>query len=110
MNADIDTAALVKAFVLEPDSAEIIRLLEEIGEPFLYSHLHALEMPNAIRLKRLRGELTAYQETAAIRAFRADRFRHRPARRRRPPRSPLAAPHEMPPSQAFVLAHCLSQT
>jgi len=72
MNAYIDTALLVKAFVLEADSRETVRLLEQIGEPFAYSHLHELEIPNAIRLKRFRGEITKTQETAALRAFRAD--------------------------------------
>lgn len=72
MNAYIDTALFVKAFVLEADSPEALRLLEEIGEPFAYSHLHELEIPNAIRLKRFRGEMTKSQETAALRSFHAD--------------------------------------
>jgi predicted nucleic acid-binding protein len=72
MNAYIDTALFVKAFVLEENSAETIRLLEQIGEPFAYSHLHEIEIPNAIRLKRFRGEISKSQETAAIRAFLAD--------------------------------------
>jgi predicted nucleic acid-binding protein len=72
MNAYIDTALFVKAFVLEENSAETIRLLEQIGEPFAYSHLHEIEIPNAIRLKRFRGEISKTQETAAIRAFLAD--------------------------------------
>jgi predicted nucleic acid-binding protein len=72
MNAYIDTALFVKSFVLESNSTETIRLLEEIGEPFAYSHLHEIEIPNAIRLKRFRGEITKSQETAAIRAFHAE--------------------------------------
>jgi hypothetical protein len=72
MNAYVDTAPFVKSYVLEVDSPETVRLLEEIGEPFAYSHLHELKIPNAIRLKRFRGELTPAQETAAIRAFSAD--------------------------------------
>lgn len=72
MNAYIDSALFVKAFVLEANSEETIRLLEETGEPFAYSHLHEIEIPNAIRLKRFRGEITKSQETAATRAFLAD--------------------------------------
>lgn len=72
MSTYIDTALFVKIFVLEANSPETIRLLEEIGEPFAYSHLHELEIPNAIRLKRFRGEITKTQETAAIRAFLGD--------------------------------------
>jgi predicted nucleic acid-binding protein len=72
MKAYVDTAIFVKSFVRETDSETAIRLLEEIGEPFAYSHLHEVEIPNAIRLKRFRGEITKAQETAAIRAFHAD--------------------------------------
>lgn len=72
MSAYIDTALFVKAYVLEANSMETIRILEEVGEPFGYSHLHELEIPNAIRLKRFRGEITKAQEAAAIRAFLAD--------------------------------------
>lgn len=49
MKAYIDRVLFVKAFVLETNSAETIRLLEEIGEPFAYSHLHEVEIPKAIR-------------------------------------------------------------
>ena len=72
MTAYIDTALFVKAFVLEVDSAETITLLERIGEPFAYSHLHEIEIPNAIRLKRFRGEITKAQEISAIRIFKAE--------------------------------------
>jgi predicted nucleic acid-binding protein len=72
MIAYIDTALFVKAFILEADSPATISLLEKMGEPFAYSHLHELEIPNAIRLKRFRGEITKTQETVAIRMFLAD--------------------------------------
>lgn len=72
MSTYIDTALFVKAYVLEANSMETIRILEEVGEPFAYSHLHELEIPNAIRLKRFRGEITKAQEAAAIRTFHAD--------------------------------------
>lgn len=72
MSAYIDSALFVKLYVLEANSIETIRILEEIGEPFLYSHLHDLEIQNAIRLKRFRGEITKAQEAAAIRAFLSD--------------------------------------
>ena len=72
MTTYIDPALFVKAFVLEADSAETIAMLERIGEPFAYSHLHEIEIPNAIRLKRSRGEITKAQESAAIRMFKAE--------------------------------------
>ncbi len=72
MRTYIDTALFAKAFILEADSPETIALLEKVGEPFAFSHLHELEIPNAIRLKRFRGEITKAQEVAAIRTFRTD--------------------------------------
>jgi len=38
----------------------------------IFSHIHAIEIPNAIRLKRFRGEITKEEEAAAIRVFRGD--------------------------------------
>lgn len=72
MTAYIDTALFVKAFVYETDSAATITILERLGEPFAYSHLHEVEIPNAIRLKRFRCEITKAQETSAIRHFKTD--------------------------------------
>ncbi|HOY56922.1 MAG TPA: type II toxin-antitoxin system VapC family toxin [Verrucomicrobiota bacterium] len=68
----VDTGILAKSYVLESDSAAAIAILEAVGDPLVFSHVHALEIPNAIRLKRFRGEITAAEETAAVRAFRAD--------------------------------------
>jgi predicted nucleic acid-binding protein len=68
----IDTGILVKGFVFEADSPAAIAILDAAGDPLVFSHVHALEIPNAIRLKRFRGEITAAEETAAVRAFRAD--------------------------------------
>ena len=68
----IDTGIMVKSYVLEADSPAAIAIIEAAGEPLIFSHVHALDIPNAIRLKRFRGEITAGEETAAVRAFRAD--------------------------------------
>ena len=46
--------------------------MEAAGDPLIFSHLHGIEIPNAIRLKRFRGEITEAEEGEAIRAFRAD--------------------------------------
>jgi predicted nucleic acid-binding protein len=67
-----DTGVLVKGYVLESDSEEAINILESLGDHLLYSHLHSIEIPNAIRLKRFRGEITKAQEIAANRAFLSD--------------------------------------
>jgi len=68
----IDTGILVKSYVLEEDSPEAIAIVEAAGDPLLFSHLHEIEIPNAIRLKRFRGEITKAEEAAAIRVFHSD--------------------------------------
>ena len=72
MNTYIDTSIFVKSFVMESDSPTALEILEAAGEPHVFSHLHEIEIPNAIRLKRFRAEITRAQESAAIRAFQAD--------------------------------------
>ena len=72
MKTYLDTSIFVKSFVWESDSPAALEILEAAGEPLAFSHLHGIEIPNAIRLKRFRGEITRAQETAAIRAFEAD--------------------------------------
>jgi len=67
-----DTGVMVKGYVLESDSEAAVRIIESLGDHLLYSHLHSIEIPNAIRLKRFRGEITKAQENAANRAFLSD--------------------------------------
>jgi len=67
-----DTGVMVKGYVLESDSEEAVGILDSLGDHLLYSHLHSIEIPNAIRLKRFRGEITKTQESAATRAFLSD--------------------------------------
>lgn len=68
----VDTGVMVKGYVLESDSAKAVALMEGLGSTLFYSHFHALEIPNAIRLKRFRGEINKAQEAGAIRAFVSD--------------------------------------
>ena len=67
-----DTGVMVKGYVLEPDSEVAVGILDSLGDHLLYSHLHSIEIPNAFRLKRFRGEITKAQENAANRAFLSD--------------------------------------
>ena len=72
MSVYIDTGILVKSYIFEADSEEAISIIESAGDPLILSHVHALEIPNAIRLKRFRREITRVEEAAAIRIFDAD--------------------------------------
>lgn len=65
----IDTGILVKSYVREPDTPEALAIIEAAGDPLLFSHIHEIEIPNAIRLKRFRGEITKEEESAAIQIF-----------------------------------------
>ncbi len=62
----------MKSYVFEANSPEAIAIIQGAGDPVIFSHLHAIEIPNAIRLKRFRGEITKAEEAAAIRVFQAD--------------------------------------
>lgn len=72
MSVYVDTGILVKSYVFEEDSPTAIEIIEATGDPLICSHLHGIEIPNAIRLKRFRGEISKAQESAAIRVFRGD--------------------------------------
>jgi len=68
----VDTGILLKGYVFEADSPEAIAIVEAAGDPLIFSHFHGIEIPNAIRLKRFRGEIAKAEEAAAIRVFHAD--------------------------------------
>lgn len=68
----VDSSILVKGYVREADSSQAIEILEIAGFPLLFSHFHQIEIPNAIRLKRFRAEITLAEEEAAIEDFRSD--------------------------------------
>jgi len=72
MNAYADTGLFVKSYVDEENSAEADEILAKVGTPLAFSHIHAVEIPNAIHLKRFRAEITPDQEAAVIRAFQGD--------------------------------------
>ena len=68
----LDTAVFVKGYVLESDSFKATAILQSETLPLIFSHIHEIEIPNAIRLKRFRGEISQSQEKAALQLFRDD--------------------------------------
>jgi predicted nucleic acid-binding protein len=72
MSTYCDTGVLVKSYIFESNSPEAVALLEAAGASLLCSHFHEIEIPNAIRLKRFRKEITPEQESRALRAFQSD--------------------------------------
>ena len=68
----LDTAVFVKGYISEVDSHRATSILQGEGFPLLISHFHEVEIPNAIRLKRFRGEIGKLEENAALQLFRDD--------------------------------------
>jgi predicted nucleic acid-binding protein len=67
-----DTGILIKSYVEEVNSCLADSILRSLRAPFFYSHLHEIEIPNAIRLKVFRGEFSQAQSETALLAFRSD--------------------------------------
>ena len=67
-----DTSLIVKSYFDEPGSAEADSVLRGLGAPLAYTPMHEVEVPNAIYLKRFRGEINEEQERAVLDALRSD--------------------------------------
>jgi predicted nucleic acid-binding protein len=72
MNIYVDSALLVKAYCPEATSAQAIALISQAVPPLPLTHLHELEIRNALRLKRYRGELTDAELEGALEHFQSD--------------------------------------
>jgi hypothetical protein len=72
MNTYADSALLVKAYCPEATSAQAIALIRQATPPLPLTHLHELEIRNALRLKRHRGELTDAELAGALAHFQSD--------------------------------------
>ena len=67
-----DTSVIVKSYLDEPDSPEADRVLRGLGTPLAYTPLHEVEVPNAVYLKRFRGEIGVDEEREVLEALRGD--------------------------------------
>jgi len=67
-----DSAVLVKAYCLETTSPQALSLIKRATPPLPFTPLHALEIRNALRLKRHRKELTESQLRGALRGLQDD--------------------------------------
>ena len=66
----LDTGCLVKLYYPEPDSPQVIALVQ--GQALFFTPLHELEMTNALQLKVFSKSATAAQATAARALVTAD--------------------------------------
>ncbi len=68
----IDTGILVKLYATESNTAEAIALVSSFPAPLPLAHFQELEIRNALRLKRGRGELTEQEMSLALNDFQSD--------------------------------------
>ena len=66
----LDTGCFVKLYYPEPDSANVVALIQ--GKPLCHTPLHELEFVNALQLKIFSATATAVQVTAARALVHAD--------------------------------------
>lgn len=66
----LDTGCFIKLYYPEPDSAQVIALIQ--GKPVCYTPLHELEFVNALQLKVFLKNATPQQVTAARGLVEAD--------------------------------------
>jgi predicted nucleic acid-binding protein len=66
----LDTGCLVKLYYPEPDSTQVIALIQ--GKPVCYTPLHELEFVNALQLKSFFNNATPQQVAAARSLVEAD--------------------------------------
>ena len=67
-----DTGVLVKAYVFERGTPEALALIRRVRPPIPLTHLHGIEIRNALRLKCGRSEITEVEMKASLRLFQDD--------------------------------------
>ena len=72
MSLYYDSGVLVKLYVREDRSDEVTRFVARRGESVAVNRLHELEIRNALRLKRFRGEIDDGQMAASLGMIAAD--------------------------------------
>jgi predicted nucleic acid-binding protein len=72
MTPYFDTGVLVKAYVPEANSSDADALIRRMTPPIPLTHLHELEIRNALRLKRNRKEITEPELKAALKHLQSD--------------------------------------
>ena len=62
----------MKAYVVEPRTAEALTLILQVKPPIPFIDLHGIEIRNALRLKCGRGEITETEMRASLRLLQDD--------------------------------------
>jgi predicted nucleic acid-binding protein len=72
LSAYLDSSALVKLYVPEAETDAVAVFVNALRQPLPFSHLHELEVKNALRLKIFRKECPARPVSRAIRLMDKD--------------------------------------
>lgn len=72
MSVYLDSSALVKLYVPEANTAAVAKFVSSLMEPLPFSHLHEIEVKNALRLKVFRKEAPTGLITRSIRNIDKD--------------------------------------
>lgn len=72
MRTYFDTSVLVKIYAEEPDSSLADALMRAADVPVSFTPLHALEIRNALRLKRFRDELSEAELASVLELLQED--------------------------------------
>lgn len=68
----LDTSALVKLYVREPETAELSAFVRRHAPPLPFSSLHELELTQALERRHHEGDLTSVDLTRITAAFEKD--------------------------------------
>lgn len=72
MNAYFDTAIIIKLYVREANSSDVVRLVSDFPVPYLLMPWQNIEVLTAIRLKAFRKEINLEEMQASLAAFKED--------------------------------------
>jgi hypothetical protein len=72
LNVYLDSSALVKLYLPEKETTVVAAFVGTLKDPLPFSHLHELEVKNALRLKVFRKEAASMPVRKSIRAMDTD--------------------------------------
>ena len=72
MRAYLDSSAIVKLYVPEAETLSVAAYVRTLKEPLPFSHLHEIEVKNALRLKLFRKEALSRPVSKSIRTIDED--------------------------------------
>ena len=72
MTTYFDTSIVIKGYIREANSPAAVEILQANKRPIPFSHILEIELRTGIRLKHGRGEITAAEMKASLKAVESD--------------------------------------